>query len=89
MAPLRARRISSRMAAEPPRDDDPRDESTSKCAIVRAISSPSLLWEMRTEIGVRKRHLTIISRWQCQKAMMYCGVRARFSTRTCRTRNVQ
>jgi hypothetical protein len=60
--PMRARRIISRMAAEPPRDEEPREESTSKYAIVRAISSPSLLCEIRTEIGVRKRHFTIISR---------------------------
>ncbi len=86
--PSRASRMSSRSAADPPRVDEPREESTPYQSNTRAIASPSFDCEMMTEIGRRKRQCSIRSRCECQNAKMYCGDRSMFSARTCLTRNV-
>ncbi|MEO6259810.1 MAG: hypothetical protein ABIP63_05640 [Thermoanaerobaculia bacterium] len=69
--PLRARRIISRRALDPPRVDDPRAHSTPYLSKTPAERSPSFDRDDITMMGCRKREWSISARCSCQKVWMY------------------
>lgn len=86
--PARASRMISRSAFAPPLVEEPRTDSTPYQSKTRAMYSPSFDCEMITVAGLCHFECSISSRWQCQKAMMYCGSEVRFFAQTWRTRSV-